>query len=95
MDERVDFRYEVTDEGTTWEMTVSREMLAKALEESLADRVTLSGTFDDDKLGEFALGFVRTIDELKKLEEKHKRTHKHPPPLIWVLRRLGFLREGR
>lgn len=70
MDDKVDFKYEVTDEGSTWEMTVSREMLWQALEESLADRITLSGTFDDDQLGKFALECFRAV---KKLKEEHKR----------------------
>ena len=86
MDERVDFRYEVTDEGTTWEMTLDREVLHRALAEApLGDRVTLSGTFDPDTLGKFALEFVRTINELKKLEEKRKRTHR--PSWHWPWRK--------
>lgn len=84
MDDKVDFRYEVTDEGTTWEMTLDREVLQRALAEAPlgARKITLSGTFDDDKLGKFALSFVRTIDELKKLEEKRKCKRTHKP--LWL-----------
>ena len=83
MDNRVDFRYEVTDEGTTWEMTLDREVLQQALSDPFKERITLSGTFDDDKLGKFALELVRAADKLKKLEEKRKCERTHKPSWRW------------
>ncbi len=86
MNDKVDFRFEVTDEGTTWSMTIDWEILQQCIDECPRDeRVVIAGTFDDDKLGKVLLELFRSVDELKRMGGRIKKQAKCKPRSPYML----------
>lgn len=77
MEDKIDFKFEVTAKGTAWSITIDWEVLQQYIDECPRDeRLTLSGTFDDDKLGKVFFALLREIDEMRHIGGRLKKREK-------------------